>query len=305
MPYGHRTYQFFYTMLCTGTHFNCIHDTIKMRRQQSQNLVGRTRSPLSAACGPQAAICHPRPSLFPVFHVYVYIYISIYNAYIYIVFFSQYQSVYYSNSIPSTYQFPIPILYPVPISVLFLFFSQYLSVSYSYSIPSTYQCPIPILFPVPISFLFLFYTQYLSVSYSYSIPSTYQFPIPILYQVPISFLFLFYTKYLSVSYSYSIPSTYQCPIPIQYPVPIIKYHMDSPHFSKYAILSSLFNSFLYKQVFSMYHRWIHMIQPMATPMVTEVSMVATASVPDHFYKFVLYVPLSTATCPTRALRVVA
>jgi len=27
MPYGLRTYHFFYTMLCIGPHFNCIHDT--------------------------------------------------------------------------------------------------------------------------------------------------------------------------------------------------------------------------------------------------------------------------------------
>jgi len=26
MSYGHRTYNFFYTMLCIGPHSNCIHD---------------------------------------------------------------------------------------------------------------------------------------------------------------------------------------------------------------------------------------------------------------------------------------
>jgi len=44
MPYGHRTYHFFYTMLCIGPHFNCIHDT---RRGPHKML----------ACGMWAVIC--------------------------------------------------------------------------------------------------------------------------------------------------------------------------------------------------------------------------------------------------------
>jgi len=51
MPYGHRTYNFFYTMLCSyiGQHFKCIHDT---SRAAGDAFAGRMHA--------RAAIC---PSL--------------------------------------------------------------------------------------------------------------------------------------------------------------------------------------------------------------------------------------------------
>jgi len=41
MPYGHRTYHFFYTMLCIGPHFNCIHDTRRGPHEMPMRPSGR------------------------------------------------------------------------------------------------------------------------------------------------------------------------------------------------------------------------------------------------------------------------